>query len=524
MAKINLSIYLIKQEFIEVEEILKEEFLNEENILLNHCEGKVAYFKPSFINEPDWLMNFFKISDSRLKTSNARVVYINKVEVKNNEFRYFAIIFGYGKNMLNDDVIEENFGLKIVLNTVEKNKLRRISKVDIGKNYKQSQEQMPKESNILEFGFDFNRDLVKYVTAKSEDEEFGKAIITGGDLFSLTIDKNIENIDNFLIYCYSKYELTTYKDHFEWIDNIKEVRDFRTIEILENEVVRQLNEGDFTNIWMGIPEFIDWGRVKGFKFTGQRDRTIIYDDIKIEDFINTYIGEIENYSKIKNKSVYCIDNNNEKLTNNQWPAHKCLIGNIEINGKTYSINNGKWYNIDNDFVEMTNNNYNSIELANIDVIEYTEDTKDETEYNNRLADTNEDYHCLHTITVPFGGGAGNNIEPCDIFFNNNFIHIKKGGASAYLSHLFNQAYVSASAFKDTEFRNKYNEKLREKNLDEIIIENYDAKDYTVVIAIINKNSSDERPHIPFFSKVSIDNIRRSIENMDYKVKIKSIKK
>lgn len=240
MSKINLSIYLIKEEFESFDDIIKEG-----DILLNRDENQMVFLKESFIKQPDWLRDFFKIDDARLKTSNSRVVYLNKLTVCENVKRIFAITFGYGRTMLQDDVVEENFGLKIVLNTIEKNKLRRISKVDIGKNYKQSHEQLPKESDIFEFGFDENRDLIKYVTGKSDDENFGKSNITGGDLFNVVIDKDIDNVDDFLIYLYNKYSLDDYRNKFDWLDNIKEVRNSFLIDSLNNEIVAILNQKEF---------------------------------------------------------------------------------------------------------------------------------------------------------------------------------------------------------------------------------------------------------------------------------------
>ena len=233
MAKINLSIYLIKDNFTVFSDIVEEDALE----LQKYDDNSIVFYNISNIKEPDWLFNFFNFHNDRLRTANARVLFLKRINVDENHSRIFAITFGYGKTLLKDDVCEEQFGLKIVLNTIARNKIRRISKTDIGKNYKQSQEQMPRESDILEFGFDIDRDLIKYVTGKSEDEIFGKAIITGGDIFNLVIDKNITNIEEFLLYCYNKYILTTYKDNFEWLDNIKLVKDKSIIESLNSKVV-----------------------------------------------------------------------------------------------------------------------------------------------------------------------------------------------------------------------------------------------------------------------------------------------
>lgn len=217
--------------------------------------------------------------------------------------------------------------MKIVLNTIEKNKIRKISKTDIGKNYKQSQEQMPKESDIGEFGFDVDRDLIKYVTGKSDDNNFGKAIISGGDIFNLVIDKDITNIEEFLIYCYSKYILTTYRNNFEWLDNIKLVKDKILIDRLNNQVVELLNNRDFSQVWLAIPEVINWEKVQRIYIAGQKDRHAEHNDIENYVFVDSFPDStIKNFEQIKQKSIFVRSTEDEEGDIAKWSAAKCLVG------------------------------------------------------------------------------------------------------------------------------------------------------------------------------------------------------
>ena len=50
----------------------------------------------------------------------------------------------------------------------------------------------------------------------------------------------------------------------------------------------------------------------------------------------------------------------------------------------------------------------------------------------------------------------------------------------------------------------------------------DAKDYEIVYAIISHNN-DPRPNIPFFSKVSIKNVKKRLEDFGFKVTLTRIK-
>lgn len=519
MAKINLSIYLIKDDFTVFSDIVEEDALE----LQKYDDNSIVFYNISNIKEPDWLFNFFNFHNDRLRTANARVLFLKRINVDENHSRIFAITFGYGKTLLKDDVCEEQFGLKIVLNTIARNKIRRISKTDIGKNYKQSQEQMPRESDILEFGFDIDRDLIKYVTGKSEDEIFGKAIITGGDIFNLVIDKNITNIEEFLLYCYNKYILTTYKDNFEWLDNIKLVKDKSIIESLNSKVVEEFNQKDFSHVWLAIPEFINWEKAKCIYISGQSDRNAEYVDIENDVFVDSFQnGQIQNFDQIKSKSISVKSTEDNNIDIAKWSAAKCIVGSLEINGFTYAINGGNWYKINNDFVTEINNAYNNFELSDIAFIDCPQDYN-EDHYNQSLVNSLQGSHLIHKCNIPFSGGSGNAIEPCDVAIGKTLIHIKNNGGSSYLSHLFNQATNSCQLLKDNSFRNKFKEKLLNNNITDLIDNNFNASDYTIVLGIINKNHN-ERPHIPFFSKVSIKYAATLILNLGYKFKLKTIKR
>ena len=191
-------------------------------------------------------------------------------------------------------------------------------------------------------------------------------------------------------------------------------------------------------------------------------------------------------------------------------------------GNAYSINRGNWYKINNDFATEINDAYNNIRLSEIEFIDCPQN-HNEDQYNELLVRNMLGADLIHKYNITFCWGRGNTIEPCDISVNRSLIHIKNNGGSSYLSHLFNQATNSCQALKDATFRRKFNEKLRENNITNLIEDNFDASNYTVILGIINKYQ-DERPKIPFFSKVSIKYAAQLIKNLGYGFEIKNIKK
>lgn len=309
MTKNKLSIYLVKEGITE-EKIFEKD--SKVKVLEKYSEDKVLYYIPSYIHEPKWLKDFFDLECDKLNQSNSRAVLLDRIEIK-GETRIFAIAFGYAKNLFAEDVLEEQFGLKIVLNTVGVNDIRKISKVSVGTNQKQSQEQMPKATNINEFGFDLDRDLIRHVTGKCNDEMFEKANLIGGDIFSIMVERDINNVDEFLKYCYKKYKEDKYKENFEWIDNIKEVKAKSEKEELDKILIEYINNSQFDCVWMSIPEVIDWENVKGFKYTNEDS---IYDDIFIEKFVESMRNELNDIEQIKRRKVRMFDIEDEEI--NKW--------------------------------------------------------------------------------------------------------------------------------------------------------------------------------------------------------------
>lgn len=204
-------------------------------------------------------------------------------------------------------------------------------------------------------------------------------------------------------------------------------------------------------------------------------------------------------------------------------AYKCINAEIQVGEKSYCLNNGKWYFINKDFSNRIENEYNKIKLSDLSFIDYTEEIEDEDKYNEKLTKSINGY-LIHKIgEIPFGGGTGNRIELCDVMTKNNeLIHIKKNGGSAYLSHLFNQAAVSAELLLDNSFRKKVNEKL-ESQFGNRFLSEFNPTNYTIVVGIINKYH-EERPKIPFFSKVSLGYTIKRMRNFGYKVELKNINK
>ncbi|MDR0948731.1 MAG: TIGR04141 family sporadically distributed protein, partial [Lachnospiraceae bacterium] len=117
----KLSIFMIKEEFIANEDII-EKYNNTVSV-----DGVgTVYWGDSHVNTPQWANSFFagSIDTDRIFTANARAVLLVRIPIdQDGAERIFAVTMGYGKNMLKDNVTEERFGLKVILNTIKSDSL-----------------------------------------------------------------------------------------------------------------------------------------------------------------------------------------------------------------------------------------------------------------------------------------------------------------------------------------------------------------------------------------------------------------
>ncbi|MBI2270272.1 MAG: TIGR04141 family sporadically distributed protein [Bacteroidetes bacterium] len=508
----RLSIYLIKEGFDTPDKILKSISPQKEISGIG-----TFYYASSPTREPDWVKKFFANSlgdTSHLKTAAAKGVLLVQINIDTTTVR-FAFCFGTGRHMLKDGVIDERFGLRTTLNTIKPNNIRSIEKNSIGAVSKISKEQMSKGATFSDFGFDIEQDLVRSVTGQSSLDQFGK-IITGGDSLSLSVKVNVNNAIEFLKLCYAQYISPKYKEEFGWIDQIQEIKNHKLIENLNAELLRRLNAKELDKLWMSVPDLIDWWDVKGFKYLPRQDK--LSDDISITEFLNHY-QNFDSVQQIKTKTLTAFSASNDSEIDS-WSIYKCIYGEVTQGDKIYVINNGKWYEIASGFVDEINSSYNNIQLSDITLPEYNH--KNESEYNESVALGDSSIVCMDRKEIIYGGGHSK-IEFCDLLTSDNkIVHVKHYGGSSVLSHLFMQGSVSGELFiQDPKFRKELNKKLPSGRKLINPGNKPDPSSYEIVFTIIS-NSQDERPHLPFFSKVSIKNAKRRLEGYGYKVTLKKI--
>jgi len=509
----KLSIYLIKAAFQRLEDIVDSDRPTQE------IPGVGDFiFGESHPHPPRWVNDFFGSTLSptlNIFTSSAKGVLIAPIQDGSETIR-FAIAFGVGRHLLKDGVVEERFGLKVVLNSVQPASFRSIDKTTLGSVPKHSHEQMSRDVAPTEFGIDIEQDLISSVTGKSDDRELG-ITISGRDALSVSVKADVTNIADFLHHCLNRFRSTDYKQAFDWIDQIAEVRDLQLEKTLTDMLIHKLIARDFNKLWMAVPEVVNWSDVAGFRY-GKPKRSELHGDLDISTFLASLNSEQITLDTLKRGFVFMISAASDDIAD-RWPPFRCMYAEIDLNANLYVLNNGKWYAIARGFTDQVLADFNSTTKSTITLPDCT--VSDEGEYNLFATASVPGSCCMDGKVVPHGGGHSK-VEFCDLYTSDKrIVHIKRYGGSSVLSHLFSQGVVSGELFVgDGDFREKVNAQLpAERRLSDPSLRP-NTSEYEIVYGII---SNDDGPlDIPFFSKVSLRNARRRLSNFGYHVAIKKI--
>jgi uncharacterized protein (TIGR04141 family) len=515
-SKADFNIYLAKPEVKNASDIVKNlSALKSFDLEISGISPCTLFIKNTYSNSPRWAKFFIPnvtATEFGRNSSTGALLYANVGEA------IFILTFGQGHHLVDSANIEINFGLKTALNLLDAKSIRSIDKSSFEQHPTQTREQTGVATELQYFGLNIERDLLRAITGKPNDEKYGMRI-SGMDALKLSVEVKLEDLAHLLEHVLEAYNANAYKKGaFAWVDHIGEVKDKTLHEILDVELLNRINSGNFKRIWLSVPEIIDWDRVVGFKYASAVSSPRHF-DISIPDFLETFKGKTLDAQNLRHRKILCVDS--EDIVVYERPAYRFIYAEINFQSDVYVLNNGKWYKVNFKFAEQVNNFFTRVTKYAKSLPIYNDET--EGDYNKRVARSDPDSFILLDKKNIHVTGAAAPVEPCDLLRNGNeFIHVKRYGGSSVLSHLFNQGLVSGELFQmEPEFRKLLNSKLPAK----FKIANSDKRpninDYHVVFAIISE--SDEKDlSVPFFSKISLRHVMTRLQAIGFIVTVAKI--
>lgn len=514
--KYRLTIYLMKKDCANHSDVLKGFSSLKRYDLQNYrIDDMALYVKESHSFPPLWAALFsghLKKNLSGIYNSSSSAALI----VKNNR-RYYAFAFGYGGSLLNPQYIEEAFRLKVALNSIDHDKIKSVDIRNHDTILRQSRVQTSQASSVDSFGMNIDRDILNGVTGLSNDPAMGKSV-TGGVALHISLPVNVNDLTALCATLWKKFQDSTYKKFFPWVDHIQQVKNPALIDSLNMALLGEINKRRVDHIYLAVPELVEWKHIEGFKYKPSDEE--IKEDIALEDILPPE-GEAKEISLgwLKRKEVLCIAKENEQIYG-IWSLYNCINCEVKRKKETYLLTAGKWFKIDSGFVATVDSQIARIpEYRNFSFPQYEE--KREFDYNSKVYNQNKDISTLMDNKIIRHGGSMGQVEFCDLILNKkDFVHVKRFRGSSTLSHLFQQGFNSAFLFlTDQKFVEKVNKKLPPQwRFDSFPT----ASECEVVYAIISKASGRVKGIIPFFSKVSLIQIFKQLRAYGFKVSVAKI--
>jgi uncharacterized protein (TIGR04141 family) len=432
--------------------------------------------------------------------------------------RFFAITFGQGRHLLDQDNVEEDFGLRVVLNTVAPDQLKSVDAKTIDETTVHTRRDVSRNSAFSAFGLDPSRDLLRALTGTPQDTTLAERL-TGADALGVQTRAKVPELTALAERLLTAFEADDYKEHFDFIDHLRPEKNTARIAQLEQELVDALATRDIDDVHLAAPETLDWIDVAGFRLsTGDGEVT---SDPSISGYLDSHPGGGIDIKILKADRLEAVRASDDQ-TMASWPIYRCIVYQVEFDGSLYVLSAGQWFRVDLDYKTKV---YADVEaLERLDGLPNADPGTDEAAYNRKAAEAIGGL-CLDRKFV-FDGGP-DKIEICDILKGDGtLIHVKPRGSSSTLSHLFMQGLNSAERLLlDQDFRSAARAITTQENaaFANVLPEGRpQAPDHQIAFVVITRSKRATPLTLPFFSVVSLRAAARQLDGFGFRVAVAAV--
>ena len=489
----------------------------------NNFKEGIIYIASTEENTVEWLDTLRSYTKGELDSdlyknkSNKAVMMLKYVK---DEVEYvFSLVFGYGRTMLNEQSIVRNFGLRTAVNLIEESNIKSLNSLNISTNYLDIQRQALSYGSHSDLHIDTNADILKSISGRASYDSHYSTLNGADNLrFSAKSDVSLSDLLNGIL---DAFFSENYKEKgLEWIDHVQYVKEKEIISELDRVLLDHITDKLLENPIIAPNKIVSYLDIEGYLISGMnishKIKENFYDDIPSEQFWEFLSKNIEDkiiIDKLKSCSLYCWTNDSAQKISSIYDS---LFIEIDHNNEKFFINNGDWFKIESAYYGYITNKIDNIAIFSDPIIPSCAENWNEGEFNEKFAESDPNRFKLfdkkNFYLLDYGHSK---IEPADIITTEKqFIHVKKGGSSANLSHLFAQGVVSAQLYK--------NEKKFIKEINETFGEGYFKSDdkIEVIYGIIDKRYAKKASEIlPFFSMINLSQHYDVLSSMGIKCQL-----
>ena len=482
-----------------------------EDFRLSDNSVALIYYRTKPVHPPKWA-SFFRniVPKDRLRSASSAAVVVFQ-----RENRWYLATFGYGRYLIDLDMVEPAFGLRVTLNGIDTSRIRAIDRKRVDTVSRITREQLSRDSRIGSFGLDVHQDLLSAVTGVPVDEGLGTRLY-GKDAVGVRIDIRPQDLGTLADRLEKLFQDDSYRERFKWVDNIAEVRDAQDNRMLTRELLRMIRDGGAHELDLAPPDLVDWSQAHGFVYPRGDDPQ---PELTLQSYLDSMEEGILTEERLRRDRVQLLDLDGNRLGG--WSVFRCVAGEITRDDGVFVISDGKWYSVEREFSEEVSQSVDELSQSVVDLPSYQTEDEHELAYNERVAgQSNGELVCMDQRFI-WPRSWQDRIEFCDLYrADGTMIHVKRySGGSATLSHLFSQGSVSIRCFlHDRSFIRDLDAQLPDSHsIGNVTI---DPGSCRVVFAVVAKQGQNFR--LPFFSRVALRNSAEVIRSLGVQVSLQSI--
>jgi uncharacterized protein (TIGR04141 family) len=433
--------------------------------------------------------------------------------------RLFAVTFGGGRHLLEQDALVQDFGLKVVLNTVAPDQLKSVDAKTIDETTVHTRRDVSRDSAFAAFGLDVSRDLLRAVTGTPQDDTLAHRL-TGADALGVQTRLQVPELPALMKRLLVAYEADDYKQNFDFIDFLRPEKRRDVVRELDEKLVRALDQRDIDDVHLAAPETLEWIDVDGFWFSSTDD-----DATDSDPHISAYLDSRENVeidiAQLKHDRLIAVRASDGQPMNS-WPIYRCLVYQVELDGYLFVLSTGDWFRVDLAYRDRVEADINA--LPRLAGMPDADSGTSEEDYNVKAAATLGAL-CLDKKLVYDGGP--DKMELCDILTRNaGLIHVKHRGSSSTLSHLFAQGINSAERLLlDPGFRRQARAIVahEDPSYGDVLPSNRpQPADHEVSYVVITRSKRTTPLTLPFFSLVSLRAAASRLQGYGFPVSVAAV--
>lgn len=231
-----------------------------------------------------------------------------------------------------------------------------------------------------------------------DGERLGETV-SGSESLMLRLPCNIDNITDVANRILEAYESEEHKENFDWVDQIKTVKNKAIIQKLNNALIQNLSgldENGKAKVWAAVPDCLDYEEVYEFKI-GEKKQARVYND-KEKQYIIGVINGMLDITALKKLKIIAVSSSDTTVLD-QWSAYRCLYAEVNGGDSVYLLIDGKWYEIADDFCGEVKDGYDKTVIKKDEYIDYNHEG--EAAYNKELAQSLSG-DCYDCKTVTYG--------------------------------------------------------------------------------------------------------------------------